>query len=178
MLNRNNTICFLNLIGYILEDFHKMIKNNKTCEGVIFKFKHFYHTLHVYSHVFQGTTASDVWKLWQEFTFLSISTRRGSKSLQFFKKKSFILKIKSLQASSQLFLSLVSLVLLSPLSVSGQVRRVMRRGRCPKLQPWVSQVRLNPEVWGWPSHHEMTELGLAIKAFNFKTRFSMYRILF
>lgn len=149
MLNRNNTICFLNLIGYILEDFHKMIKNNKTCDSVIFKFKHFHHTLPVYSHVFQGTIASDAWKLWQEFTFLSISTRRGSKSLQFFKKKNLILKTKSLRASSQLFLSLVSLVLPSPLSVTGQVRRAMRRGRCPKLQPWASQVRLNPEVWGW-----------------------------
>lgn len=150
MLNRNNTICFLNLIGYILEDFHKMIKNNKTCDSVIFKFKHFHHTLPVYSHVFQGTTASDAWKLWQEFTFLSISTRRGSKSLQFFKKKNLILKTKSLWASSQLFLSLVSLVLPSPLSVTGQVRRAMRRGRCPKLQPWASQVWLNPEVWAWP----------------------------
>ena len=145
---------------------------------VLFLNSNFHRTLHVYSHVFQGTATSDVWKLWQEFTFLSISRRRGSKSCQFLKKKNLILKTKSLRASSQLFLSLVSLVLPSPLSLSGQVRRVMRRGRCPELQPWVPQVQLSPEVWGWPSHHEMIELGLAIKAFNFKNRFSTYRILF
>lgn len=135
MLNRNNTICFLNLIRYILEDFHEIIKNNKICESVIFKFKHFHPALHVYPHVFQGTATSDVWKLWQEFTLLSISTRRGRKSLQFFKKKNLILKTKSLRASSQLCLSLVSLVLPSPLSMHGQVRRWWGEEGAPNYSP-------------------------------------------
>lgn len=115
MLNRNNTICFLNLIRYILEDFHEIIKNNKICESVIFKFKHFHPTLHVYPQVFQGTATSDVWKLWPGVCLLSISTEE--EITQFLKRRTAHTKDKKSSGFQSAVSLFGGLVLLSTLHV-------------------------------------------------------------
>lgn len=86
---------------------------------LLVKPKHLHYSLHVYFYEFQGNLYL---KLLTRAYLLDCIHKEKRYITPNFEKQKFILKAKSLLSSNQLFLSLVSLLLSSP--VSGQVRKV------------------------------------------------------